>query len=90
MYKRGRTTEGVIRQFLVDRAWLRDGKELRDTDSLLERGVIDSMAMVELISFIEETYNIRIQDEDLMPEHFDSLASIAAYIQKSRIAPDDN
>jgi acyl carrier protein len=84
MYKEKPATEGKIREFLIDRAWLQDDGELLDTDSLLEKGVIDSMAMVELISFIEETYNIRIQNEELMPENFDSLASIAAYIKSKQ------
>jgi acyl carrier protein len=73
-----------IRRFLTDRAWLRDEDRVLESDSLLEKGVIDSMAMVELISFIEETYNIRIQDEELMPENFDSLAAIAAFIVSKR------
>jgi len=84
MYKENRTIEQIIRQFLSDRAWLDDDKQLRDTESLLEKGVIDSLTMTELVSFIEETYNIRIEDEELMPEHFDSLTCIAAFIKKKQ------
>ena len=70
----------TIRRFLIERAWLTDDAEVSESDSLLEKGVIDSVAMVELVSFIEQTFQIRIHDEELMPENFDSLAAIGAFI----------
>jgi acyl carrier protein len=77
-------TEKTIRQFFIDNAWLEKNGELRETDSLLENGVIDSVAMIELVSFIEETYGIHIPDEDLMPEHFETLESIVSYIERKK------
>jgi acyl carrier protein len=74
----------TIRRFLTERAWLTDDAEVSESDSLLEKGVIDSVAMVELVSFIEQTFAIRIHDEELMPEHFDSLAAIGAFIISKR------
>ncbi|MFQ5598030.1 MAG: acyl carrier protein [Nitrospiria bacterium] len=69
-----------IRQFFIGHAWLHKDEALAASDSLLEKGVIDSMAMVELTGFIGSTYGFEIPDEDLMPEHFDSLSAIATYI----------
>lgn len=77
-------TEKTIRRFFVDNAWLEKEGELHEMDSLLENGVIDSVAMIELVGFIEETYGIHVPDEDLMPEHFDTLAAIVAYIEKQK------
>jgi acyl carrier protein len=77
-------TEKTIRQFFIGNAWLEKNGELRETDSLLENGVIDSVAMIELVSFIEETYGIHIPDEDLMPEHFETLESIVSYIERKK------
>jgi acyl carrier protein len=74
----------TIRQFLSERAWLTDDNEVSEADSLLEKGVIDSMAMVELISFIERTYHIHIEDEELMPENFDCLASMARFVESKQ------
>jgi acyl carrier protein len=76
--------EQTIRTFLIARGWLGDDQELLGTDSLVEKGVIDSMAMMELISFIEQAYHIRIQDDEVMPENFDSLASITAYLKRKQ------
>jgi acyl carrier protein len=74
----------VIRRFLTERAWLIDDTKMSESDSLLEKGVIDSVAMVELVSFIEEKFEIRIHDEELMPENFDSLGAIATFITSKR------
>jgi acyl carrier protein len=74
----------TIRRFLTERAWLTDSAEVSESDSLLEKGVIDSVTMVELVSFIEQTFEIRIQDEELMPENFDSLAAIGAFVASKR------
>jgi acyl carrier protein len=77
-------TEKTIRQFFIDNSWLEKNGELHETDSLLESGVIDSVAMIDLVSFIEETYGIHVPDEDLMPEYFETLASIVSYIEKKK------
>lgn len=74
----------TIRRFFIDRAWLTDEDGVLESDSLLEKGVIDSVAMVELVSFIEQTFEIRIHDEELMPDNFDSLAAIGTFITSKR------
>ena len=74
----------TIRRFFINRAWLTDEDAVLESDSLLEKGVIDSVAMVELVSFIEQTFEVRIHDEELMPEKFDSLAAIGAFITSKR------
>ncbi len=84
MSKNENSIQETIRKFFIDHAWLQAEEELLDTESLLDRGVIDSMAMVELTAFISLTYAFEIEDEDLMPENFDSLAAIAAYIEKKK------
>jgi acyl carrier protein len=74
----------TIRRFLTERAWLTDSTEVSESDSLLEKGVLDSLAMIELVSFIEQTFQVRIHDEELMPENFDSLAAMEAFITSKR------
>lgn len=48
--------------------------------NLLEAGVLDSTAMIELIVWLEETYDISIETEDLTPENFGTLDAMASYI----------
>lgn len=51
-----------------------------DGDSLLESGVLDSLAVMKLAAFLEEQYRITIGEDDLMPDYFDTLDAVAALV----------
>lgn len=68
-----------IRRFLVEHRAAGSG-EIADDVSLLEQGVIDSVTMVDLITFLESHYGIHIDDEEMTPENFDSLNAIVALV----------
>lgn len=57
-------------------------KGLDEKDSLLETGVIDSTGVLELIAFIEETYGIKIEDEEIIPENLDTILDITYFIER--------
>ncbi len=69
-----------IINFLVERKFIKTANELNNEDSLLEKGAIDSAGMLELVSFIEAEYSIKIDEDELMPENFDSLKAIQDFI----------
>jgi acyl carrier protein len=54
--------------------------QLGDDDRLLEKGVIDSMSIVEMISFIEEEFGVTAMEEDISDANFGSLAGIARFV----------
>jgi len=54
-------------------------------DSFLEKGIIDSTGVLELVAFLEETYSIELDDEELIPENLDSIANVTAYLQKKGV-----
>jgi acyl carrier protein len=56
--------------------------ELQDSDSLLDKGIIDSTGVLELVGFIEEHYRITIEDEELVPDNLDSVNNLVKYIEK--------
>lgn len=58
--------------------------ELGDDDRLLERGVIDSMSIVEMISFIESEFGIRASEEEVSDANFGSLSGIARFVSAKR------
>ena len=58
--------------------------DLDPDDSLLELGIVDSVKMLDLIGFIEDTFKIEIDEEDLYPENFDSLNAIEEYIESKK------
>jgi len=59
-----------------------DPSALADGDSFLDKGIIDSTGILEVIMFLEEEFGIKVEDEEMVPENLDSVANIAAYINK--------
>ncbi len=73
-----------IRTFLVQHGSSAAASRFSDDDSLLDRGIIDSVAMVDLIAFLEKTFGISVSDDDMTPENFDSVSAIARYVQSRK------
>jgi len=74
-----------IKTFIRSELIYDDEKDFDENTNLIDGGIVDSMSLVRLISFIEENYDIRVQDEDIVPEHFSSLKKIASFIaQRSK------
>jgi acyl carrier protein len=77
--------EQQIRYFIVENFLFGDSDNgLNDTDSLLEKGIIDSTGVLELVSHLEENYGIQVEDEELIPENLDSIANVTAYIERKQ------
>ncbi|HDK27847.1 MAG TPA: acyl carrier protein [Candidatus Atribacteria bacterium] len=77
--------EQKIRDFIRDNFLMgEDDGNLSSNDSLLEKGIIDSVGILELVSFLEETFDIKVEDEELVPENLDSIAFIVNYIQHKK------
>ena len=74
--------EEKIRHFIEENFFLVGNDNLSSEDSLLEKGIIDSTGVLELVAFIEENYNFKIKDEELIPENLDSIKSISRFIQE--------
>jgi acyl carrier protein len=58
-----------------------DGFKYGDDVSFLEEGIVDSIGVMELVAFVEEKYQIRVNDQDVTPENFDSVNRLAKYIR---------
>ena len=58
-----------------------DEDSLRDDVSLLEEGILDSTGVLNLVMFIEETFGIIVEDEELVPDNLDSVNKIVAYVE---------
>lgn len=74
-----------IRTFIIDNFMMgMNHDELGDKDSLLDKGIVDSTGVLELVGFLEETFEIQIDDEELIPDNLDSVDKITAYINKKQ------
>lgn len=76
---------GRVRAFIEENFLFReDMSGLSDADSLLENGVMDSTGILELVAFLEGEFAIQMSDAEIVPENLDSIASIAAYLERKR------
>jgi len=63
-----------------------DGFKYADDASFLEEGIVDSQGVMELVLFVEETYKIRGDDFEIIPDNFDSIEKLTSYIQRKQAA----
>jgi len=74
-----------IRRFIKDNFLINFGcNSLNNSDSFLKKGIIDSTGVLELVSFAEKTFNIKVEDEELIPDNLDSVDKIASFIKKKK------
>lgn len=74
--------EAVINDF-VSRELVQDASllPLDNATSLLDSGILDSLSLLRMVVFIQERFGIAVDDVDLVPENFDSVNSICAYLR---------
>lgn len=78
-----RAMEKAVREFLVANYFLgEDPGALDGSTSLIEAGLIDSTGVLELVGYLEERFDIRITDEELLPENLDSIDNILAFVER--------
>ena len=76
----------IIRKFLLDNFMMGGDVEIGDDTSFMENHILDSTGFIELITYIEETFHVVVDDEEMLPENFDSLVNIAGYLAGKRAA----
>jgi acyl carrier protein len=76
-----------IREFIVETFLFgEDAEDLKDDDSFLETGLIDSTGILELIQFLEESFDIEIEDEEMIPENLDAIDRSTRFVERKRSA----
>ena len=73
--------DGNIREFVRSRFPLARDSNVGDDESLLDRGIIDSLGILDLVGFLEQSFGIQVADEDLSPENFDSIAALVRFVK---------
>ena len=73
-----------VRQFLLSNFYVADPNTLVDDASLLDQGVIDSTGMLELIFFIEQKFEIKVENNEMVPENLDTVDGIAAFVDRKK------
>lgn len=73
-----------IRAFVMSNFYVAKNTSLEDGVSLLDRGIIDSTGVLEVIFFIEETFGIKVEDSEMLPDNLDSIERIANFIERKK------
>lgn len=75
-----------IRKYIVDFFLFGRDDGLANGDSLLDKGIIDSTGVLELVAFLEKTYAIKVENDELLPENLDSIDAIVEFLGRKRLA----
>jgi acyl carrier protein len=78
------TMRDQIRQFIVINFYVSRPELVSDDDSLLDLGVIDSTGVLEIVDFVERELGVTVADTDIVPQHFGSIAAVAAFVEARR------
>ena len=73
-----------VREFIIDNFLFGEDDGLEIDTSFLENGIIDSTGVLELVTFLEETFGIVVEDEELIPENLDSIENVVKYLERKR------
>jgi acyl carrier protein len=71
-----------VRSFIAESILMTGNVSFGDDDSLLERNVLDSLAVLDLTEFLQAEYGIKIENDELLPENLDTLNRIAAFVER--------
>lgn len=73
-----------VRAFITTNFYIPDPASLDDRSSLLDQGVIDSTGVLEVIEFLENTFDIAVDDSEMLPDNLDSIARITAFVERKQ------
>ena len=73
-----------VRKFLLDNFVMGGNVVIADDTSFMKAHILDSTGFIELILFIEESFGVKVDDAEMLPENFDSLLNIDGYIGRKR------
>lgn len=80
--------EQEVRQFVIDNFLFGQGDvQLENDDSFMERGIVDSTGVLELVAFLETKYQIKVEGKDLIPDNLDSITNLRRFLgEKLQVA----
>ena len=73
-----------LREFVAKNFYLADPASFDDKTSFLDRGIIDSTGVRELVTFVENEYGLAVADEDMVPANFDSIDALVAFVARKK------
>jgi acyl carrier protein len=79
------SAEQKIRSYILENyLFTNDESALDSNDSFLDKGILDSTGILEVIHFLEDEFTIKIKDEEMMPENLDSVSRICQFVTRKQ------
>lgn len=72
----------AVKEFIIENFLFGEEEQLKLDTDFFEKGIIDSTGVIEIVSFLEETFNVSVEDDELIPENLSSLNNIDAFLKK--------
>lgn len=80
------STEQTIKNHILENYLFTDDQtSLNSSDSFLEKGILDSTGILEVIYFLEDEFKIKVEDEEMIPENLDSINNIVSFIGRKQL-----
>ncbi|HVY49724.1 MAG TPA: acyl carrier protein [Minicystis sp.] len=73
-----------VRNFITTNFYVPDPAALADDASLLDRGIVDSTGVLEIIGFLEQEFGVTVDDAEILPENLDSVARIVEFVGRKK------
>jgi acyl carrier protein len=75
--------KSVLRAFLTGPVMpLAKAEGFGDDDSFMDKGILDSTGVLELVGFLEKQFSIRVESDELVPDNLDSMSKLVSFIQR--------
>jgi acyl carrier protein len=81
----GVSSKDKVRNYVLDNFLFTDDQsQLKDDDSFMDKGIVDSTGMLEIIYFIEDEFAVKVEDEEMVPENLDSVDNIVSFVERKK------
>lgn len=81
-----RTAFEAIKTFLSGSSALGGDDDVREDMPLLESGILDSLGILQLVTFLGDEFSVEVQDEDFVAENFETIGSLARFVARKQTA----
>ena len=71
-----------LKEFVYKKFPLAKKQSVKNGDALLDSGIIDSLGILDLVAYIEKEFGVHVSDEELLPENFQTIDALAAFVQQ--------
>lgn len=76
-----------VKRFVMENFFVSDPSEIGDDTSLIATGMVDSTGMLEVVTFLESEFGVRVRDQEMVPDNLETIGRIAAFVERKRAAP---